>query len=723
MRRRPLCVVLFLVIVWIVCINSQGGEDPPAYDGEERSFLCELEELADGGDFLSLLVSDVYDGKYKICNRMKLYAGEDVQLPRELHISNLLWIKANVYSFSKPGNPGQFNEFQYYKQQDISYKAYVKTIEVWDSGRDIVRDLMARLRGHCQQIVKDCCDPEEAGIVCAMLLGDKSGLSEETKKLYQENGIAHILAISGLHISLIGAGFFFLLRRYVMPMHMAAVTTVVFLLLYGTLTGFPVSTKRAVIMMICMLGARFTGKRYDLLSALSLSAIIQLLLHPLVLYQTGFLLSYGTVLGIALFVRRLQHIEWKKWLFADVWVGSLGIQMVTLPILLWSYYEISLYSVAVNIILLPLLGGILLSSAAGIGMGCWQLLFGKFCFGFVHYCLAFFDLICHIFSQFPFHTMILGAPQSWQVLLYYAVLVTWCLFWKQFSAKWHVVILMLPLVIICIPVHRVSGLELVNLDVGQGDCTCIRTEQETMLIDGGSLDVAEVGKYRIVPFLKSQGVSHLAYIFLTHSDADHTNGVEEILKDADHMGLEIGKLVLPEIQKPDERYQELVQLCERAGVTIVFMGKGDRISVGRLELTCLHPYASYDWQSENDYSLTLQLQYGEFSGLLTGDLEERGEKELEGLTHASYLKAGHHGSKGSSGEEFLEKVSPDIAVFSAGKKNRYGHPSPEAIERIQAVGGRTYCTIDSGAVILQTDGREVRVREWKNGKHHFYPKY
>lgn len=198
MRRRPLCVVLFLVIVWIVCINSQRGEDPPVYDGEERSFLCELEELAEGEDFLSLLVSDVHDGKHKICNRMKLYVSEDAQLPRELHIGNLLRIKANVYSFSKPGNPGQFNEFQYYKQQDISYKAYLKRIEVWDSGRDIVRDLMARLRAHCQQIVKDCCDPEEAGIVCAMLLGDKSGLSEETKKLYQENGIAHILAISGV---------------------------------------------------------------------------------------------------------------------------------------------------------------------------------------------------------------------------------------------------------------------------------------------------------------------------------------------------------------------------------------------------------------------------------------------------------------------------------------------------------------------------------------------
>lgn len=706
-------MALLLLLVLIVCIDSRGEEEPPVYDGEEQIFLCELEEMEEREDSVTMLVCDVQAGKNKFCHRMKLYAGEDAQILSELHIGNLLQVEASVYSFSKPGNPGQFNEYSYYKQQDISYKAFVKKVEVRDPGRHIVRDFLYQLRVRCQQVLQACCDSEDAGMVSAMLLGDKGDLSEETKKLYQENGIAHILAISGLHISLIGAGLFYLLRRYVMPMHMAAVTTVLFLMLYGTLTGFSVSTKRAVIMMVCMLGARFAGKHYDLLSALALSAMIQLLLHPLVLYQTGFLLSYGTVLGIALFVQRLQHVEWEKWLFSDVWVGSLGIQLVTLPILISSYYEVPLYSVAANIILLPLLGGILLSSAAGIGIGCWQLLFGKFCFGFVHYCLTFIDLVCHVFSSFPFHTIVLGAPESWQIALYYAVLVAWCWIWDRFSVKWHAVILVVPLVVICLPVHRVSGLEIINLDVGQGDCTCIRTKQGTMLIDGGSSDVSEVGKYRIVPYLKSQGISRIDYIFLTHSDADHTNGIEEIGKDTDSMGLEIGKLVLPDIEKQDEHYQELKKLCERSGIATIFMKKGDRITLGELEISCLHPYAAYDWQSENDYSLTLKLQYGGFSGLLTGDLEESGEKELEGLTHVDYLKVGHHGSKGSSGEEFLEKVSPDIAVLSAGRKNRYGHPSSEVLKRLEAVGGKTYCTIEGGAIMVETDGREIRVREWK----------
>lgn len=713
MGKRPLCVALLFLVIGIVIVHSKWEDRLPVYEGEMLTLYCELEEFTGESDSITLLVRDIQCSQKHLCHRMKIYAGGDTRMSEELHIGNLLQVEASVISFSKPGNPGQFNEYQYNTEQGISYKGFASEILVLDARRDNLRDGLHQLQSYFRHIVDRCCDAKTAGIVAAMVLGDKGGLSEDTQKLYQQNGIAHILAISGLHISLIGAGLFYLLRRYVMPMHMAVITTVVFLMLYGTLTGFSVSTKRAVIMMMCMLGARFVGKHYDLLSALALSAIIQLMLHPFILYQTGFQLSYGTVLGIALFVRRLQKIELNKYFFSHVWLGSLGIQMVTFPIILSSYYEIPLYSVAANVILLPLLGGILLASIAGIGIGCWKLLLGKFCFGFVHYCLAFFDAVCHVLNHIPFHNIILGAPERWQIVLYYAALIAWCLFEERFPSKRNFVILIFSLVIICLPVHRVSGLKITNLDVGQGDCTCIRTEQEAMLIDGGSSDVSEVGKYRIVPYLKSQGISQLDYIFLTHSDEDHTNGIVEILKDTDYMGLEIGKLVLPDIEKQDESYQELKKLCERAGIATILMKKGDRITMGDLEISCLHPYFSYDWQSENDYSLTLQLQYKKFSGLLTGDLEDRGEKELEALTHVDYLKVAHHGSKGSSGKEFLQKISPDISVLSAGKNNRYGHPSFEVIERLAKVGSRSYCTIESGAVTVQTDGEKIQVETWR----------
>lgn len=714
MRKRPLCVALLFLVVGIVIVHSKWEEKLPVYEGEKLTLHCELEELTGELDSITLLVRDVQCNQNRLCHRMKLYAGQDTRMPEDLHIGNLLQVEASVSSFSKPGNPGQFNEYQYNTEQGISYKGFATEITVLDSRRDKLRDGLHQLQSHFRRIIEHCCDAKTAGIVVAMVLGDKSGLSEDTKKLYQQNGIAHVLAISGLHISLIGAGLFFLLRRYVMPMQAAVIVTLVLLVVYGILTGFSVSTQRAVTMMGCLLFARLVGRRYDPLSALAFSAIIQLLVHPFVLFETDFLLSYGTVTGIVLFVKSFQELDIGSNIVGQAFLGSLGIQLVTLPVLFFSYYEISLYSVIANMLLLPLMGGILMASIGGIGLGSIYLMAGKFCFGFVHYCFLFFDFVCIVLSQLPGSHIISGRPYLAQILLYYIGIFLFCIFQKKVSNRRNLLLLFLSLIVLFLPVHRVTGVQITNLDVGQGDCTCIRTEDGTVLVDGGSSDVKEVGKYRIIPFLKSQGISRLTYLFITHSDGDHISGIQEVLKDAGHMGIDIGKVILPEIEKKDEAYYELLRLCKTSGVSVSYMGRGDRISFGDVEISCLHPYASYDWETENNYSLVLRLQYRRFVGLFTGDLECAGEEKLRGkVDHADYLKVGHHGSKGASSKTFLQEVSPTIAVLSAGKKNRYGHPSPEVRKRLADVGARAYSTIEGGAVTVETDGYEMDVGCYK----------
>lgn len=708
-------MALLLLTVGILLVHSRWESHLLFYDGEKLTLICELESIAGKKSSFTILVRDVHSGRKKLCHRMKLYTSEDTKMPDELHIGNLLQVEASVSSFSKPGNPGQFDEYQYNIERGISYKAFVSAITIQDPGMDRVKDGLYRLRCHFRQVIDECCQPETAGIAAAMILGDQSELSEETKKLYQENGIAHILAISGLHISLIGAGFFFFLRRFIMPMQAAAAITLVLLFLYGILTGFSISTQRAVIMMSCMLLARLVGRPYDALSALSLSAICQLCVHPFTLFQTGFLLSYGTVLGILLFVKPFQELGEGKALFPEALWGSLGIQLVTLPILLFSYYEISVYSVIANFLLLPLMGGILSASVGGIVLGSIRRILGKFCFGFVHYSLSLFDMVCRILGSMPCHILVLGKPFLWQIILYYIGILLFCVLQERFSGLWSCLILLVSLGILCFPVHRISGIEITNLDVGQGDCICIRSEMGTVLVDGGSSDVKKAAKYRIVPYLKSQGISSLDYLFITHSDSDHTNGIQEILEDARFMGIHIETVVLPELEKKEEAYEKLVSLCKEAGVSVAWMEKGDQIVWGEVVLSCLHPYASYEWQTENNYSLVLHLQYRQFTGLLTGDLEADGERELQGqIGHVTYLKVGHHGSKGASSETFLQGVTPDLAVLSAGRKNRYGHPSPEVISRLHKVGARTYCTIDEGAVTVKTDGFATEVRCYKH---------
>ena len=714
LSKRPLCVALIVWIALILLFRGYWQQKPRERDGDNLTMLCQVEEITGMDDTTSLVVKDVYEDDTLICKKMKLYQGNNKSVFSQVRIGQIIRIQGSVYSFREPGNPGQFNEFDYYQQQGIDYKAFIDHVSIIDQSYHHLQDFLRQLRLRLCQGLYRCCSERDAGTLAAMTLGEKGAVDEEVKRLYQENGIAHVLAISGLHISLIGMGIFFFLRKYIMPMHMAAIVSVGLLISYGILTGFPISTARAVIMMTCLLGARFVGRNYDAYCALALSAWIQLLIRPLSLFQTGFLLSYGTVLGILVFVREFEKIWRDKTAWAAL-SAALGVQLITMPVILSTYYELPLYSLVANLMLLPFLGVLLGAAIFGECVALWSVSVGRFSLGIVHYILVVYESMCRFLESLPHHQIILGCPSHWQILTYYGMLGGWLL-WRYLRPEGrHMFLLISAVGVLCLlPQRGPEGLEITNLDVGQGDCTCIRMGEMTLLIDGGSSDVDEVGKYRISKFLKYKGVRHIDTLFITHSDSDHTNGLLEIITDKGHMGFTIGRVVLPYIQKRDENYQKLIEQCKRGGVSVVSMEREESLHFGDLQIRCLHPYYEYNWNSENDYSLVLEMQYGSFRGLFTGDLEESGEEEIAPLLQSvDYLKVGHHGSKGSSSKDFLAKLSPRIAVYSAGQGNRYGHPSVETRERMAETGAREFCTIEDGAVCVTTDGSKVAVSTYQ----------
>ncbi len=717
MNKRPLCVVLgtviFLILVFRGTLEKDDGEN---YQGEQKTIQCQAEEISGQGEFISLVVCDVMEEGVPLCSRIKLYAESGEGILKDIKIGNILSVTGKIYSFSHPGNPGQFDEYRYYHDQGISYRFFAQSVTIENDACEKTEQWLCDIRTSLYNSIMTCLPSDEAGVVAAMVLGEKCALSEEIQTLYQENGIAHILAISGLHLSFIGSGLFFLLRRYVMPMRPAALTTGVLLLLYGELTGFSISAQRAVWMMLCFLAARFLGRRYDLYCALALSALIQLLVHPTVLFQAGFLLSYGTVFGIAVFVQDFQQTDRDQPGIWQVFLGSLGIQIVTMPVILYYYFEINPYSVLLNVVVLPLVSVLLFMSVAGSLAVAFSLAAGRFLYGTVHYILLFYHYLGNIILELPVASYIVGRPAIWQMLLYYLLLGIWILLshyrTEDAPVRGGILVAAVFLLVFQIPVK--GQLQITNLDVGQGDCVCIRLADKTILIDGGSSDVKKIGKYRISRYLKYYGIQRLDYVFITHSDHDHTSGIIELVQAHNNMGFDIGSVVLPGIGKTDENYQELEQLCQDNGVTVNKMKKGDQIQIGQLYIRCLHPFQEYDWHTENDYSLVLKLQYGNFDGLFVGDLEKEGEQEIIGqIADVDYLKVGHHGSAGSSGEDFLAALKPEIAVISAGEGNRYGHPAPAALERLRNMGADIYSTIERGAVTTVTDGEKITVSTYK----------
>lgn len=715
MIKRPLCVALVLWII-IILLGYGQKEEPEKRKGDSVLVTCQVSDIAENKNSFVLYGRDIYERKTKIASGVILYFNKEKSDYSKIRVGNVIQVHCSLYSFSKPGNPGQFNESGYYKRQGIDYKGFADSVTILDSGYQYLQENLRILRKKLYRIICLYADQKDAGIVGAMLLGEKADLAEEVKQLYRENGIAHILAISGLHISLIGSGLFFVLRRFIMPMHVAAIVSATLLILYAIITGASISTIRAVIMMICMLAARFLGKHYDALNALAFSALVQLIPNPLTIFDTGFLLSYGTVFGILIFVKKFTEIIPNNPFWWKCIAGSFGIQFVTLPILLFSYYEISLYSVLANAIVLPLVSIVLTGSIVSIGVTFFSVFLGRFSFGIVHYILLFYSGVGNFFNSLPYHQIVVGAPASWQILLYYGILIVWLVFSTR--KKNHVryaILLPIALVVLCaIPVHSVEELQVTSLDVGQGDCTSIRTKSYTIMIDGGSSDVSEVAKYRIVPFLKYNGISSIDCWFLTHCDSDHISGVLEILEDEKHMGITVKNIVLPRIQKMDENYKKMIEECKRTGIQVCYMEKGNQYGVEGLQIRCLHPDYQYDWENENDYSLVLEADYKGFCGLFTGDLEEEGERAItNNCRFVTYLKVAHHGSKNSTKESFLTKTRPQIALISCGKENRYGHPHNETLERLQKTGTKVYRTDQDGAVELSVE----------NGKHITVEKY
>ena len=308
--------------------------------------------------------------------------------------------------------------------------------------------------------------------------------------------------------------------------------------------------------------------------------------------------------------------------------------------------------------------------------------------------------------------MFFGKPNWWEVFIYYVILLSFVFTVKKFGKKkeiikFRVVGLLLMTVMTAIFVKFPNGKLLITmLDVGQGDCIFLKGPRgHTYLVDGGSSDVNQLAKYRIEPFLKSQGVGVLDFVFVSHGDSDHYSGIEEMLE-RQTTGIKIKQLVLPVNYRQDGALIELAKLAMQQNVGVVVIKEDQKLTEGDLEIRCIQPSEQNSW-SGNEGSMVLDVTFGKFDMLLTGDVEKEGEERLiTNLPEKNYdiLKVAHHGSKYSTSKKFLKTIRPRIAWISAGKQNSYGHPHEETLNRLAEFRCRIFETWKYGAIMVETDG-------------------
>lgn len=658
------------------------------------------------------------EGKPYRCENVIVYCSDS----KNYLIGNQITVYGEIQKFSEATNPGQFNEKMYYMIENIDYKIRADEIIILDHSYSKYHDVLNQIKHKLMQVYEKLLPKKESGALIAMLLGEKYLLEEELQQLYQENGISHILAISGLHISLIGLFVYKILKKIKIPNEPSTILSILFIYSYGILTNFSISTNRSVVMMIIMLLSAIFGKTYDMLSSISLSALLILLKNPLQIFSAGFLLSFGAVLGIAVILPCIYKLfPSKNPVISSFYVSAIA-GIITMPMVLYFFYQIPVYSILVNILVLPLTSALMLTAILAGVVGVIFLPAGIFLIGGADYILRFYEWVCKLGSNLPGNLVTLGKPDWLRILCYVFLLTAFVWSVKRYQKKYLILLLFLSILPFFLPQKNV-GLEITVLDVGQGEAIFLKTGSgTTYLIDGGSSNINKVGTNRIQPFLLSIGVDTLDYAFISHSDNDHTSGLEELMTGDK---IKIKNLILPKTSLRDENYHKLEALAKDRDIKVSFITRGDTILDGDIKMTCLHPSPDFPAQTSNSYSTVLSVSFKEFDMLFTGDLEEEGEKlvtqflkeqktasEFHVAADYDILKVAHHGSKNSTFDEFLKLIRPEISLISCGRDNRYGHPHEELLERLDDIKSEVAITYERGAINIKTDGKRTVVEEY-----------
>mgnify|MGYP000920639232 CR=1 FL=1 len=697
-------------------------------------------------------------------------------------------VKGHFLELSPATNEGEFSLPSYYKGEGISGVFQAKTIElVRGESSPFAKELFTLKQSLGNRI--DALFPEEtAGFLKSLFLGERSGITLSEKSLYQSAGISHILAISGLHLSLLGGFFYRLLRKIKLSSLLSSLITSFFLFSYFLFTGSSHSAFRALFMLFLHFAAIQLGKGKDLLSQLSFALLFLLWLNPLSLYSIGMQCSFFTLFVFFLLEERPGKAVRKKkekalskickkhalgfskhpslLLKLPAYLsklipcllstlphrlqGSFLFYLALLPLFSLTQFSFPLYAPLLNLLLLPLLPFFFLLGAVSIFLSYLPeqdfLLLRLLSFS-SRFLLNLLFKIFHLFMEkslaLPFSQISLGKMQALSVMFYFLFLYLLFFFPKAKSLSLLLslgFLLSLPLYLPKPP----KDLEIAALDVGQGDGFVLRKGNLVFTIDNGSTSKNLFPEQIFFPYCKAKRIQHIDYALLTHCDRDHISGIQALLEK--NPSISLSHLILPASALQDHRYDLLKRLAYNHGADVSYWQRGDELVFSeqgiclsakktawvenpstskkrdpdtkshQLHIRCFYPNDSTYIEEANAHSIGCLLEYGHFRMLFTGDLPKESEeallencRETEASPIVDVLKLAHHGSKTSSCPSFLSETQAKFALFSYGKKNRYGHPHKNTVESCQKYRLFPLETAKLGEILIKTNGEQFEI--------------
>ena len=742
-------VIFFTLIMGFMLMSNEITTRNHIYDLKENTVIVQgkiykIENTAFGTN-IYLKGVEVENGEKSVSVKRIFVNTEKIP---NVKIGNIIKVRGKLRQFEEAANKGNFDSKKYYLSLGFYGKIEAGTIEVINSDYSGIRQGLYEMRMEIIERMEKLCSDNKGifsiinnknGIIGAIILGDKTDLDSDIKELYSVSGIAHILAISGLHISFIGMAIYRLLRRRFRFLFSAAVSIPV-VLSFGIMSGFGISTIRAIIMFILKIIGEVLGRKYDAITAISLAGLVLLVQNPFVVCNSGFQMSFGAIIAIVLILPIVEEILNTDNKIIKVLSANFTISLVMNPILAWNYYELPTFSFLLNIVVVPLMSVVIVSSIVGIFCSCIMFGFGKVVIFPGCGILELYTFLCNIINKSSVASIVVGQPKVTIIIVYYAILLVVLFGLKNIRTKYtraekerNIIKKETGLVLekkakkerrikgqnVKLRLACIAGFLLLNcliyyipnpgfyitfINVGQGDGILIHGDNGTkVMVDGGSTSEKQVAKNCIVPYLKAEGIGTIDYSIITHTDKDHISGILEILENNNSNRIRIKNLVMPDINMKDDTYNELIEKAKLKKINVLYIKKGDTLSLGKTKIKCIYPETTTTASDKNDYCTVLSVKNKTSKILLTGDISKEIEEKIKDDIEENYtvLKVAHHGSNYSSSEKFLKKVNPKYSIISVGKNNSYGHPGNETMERLRKQGGVIYRTDEKGGITIR----------------------
>lgn len=683
------CMGISVGIFWFVRYDNHVLDPLRELDGVSRESVIRCTDFAEVTDY-GIRVA----GRTEIGGRsyavLAYLNGEDAVEPGT--------VLSGAFRFQVTA-PGGQKASSYYQSEGIYLLAYQKDELTVTRDNNSWQDLPAVLRKKVTEILDVSLPSDTSAFAKALMLGNSGDLDYETLTAFSVSGIRHIVAVSGLHVSVLFGllGFLTLRKRF-----LSALVAMPALFLFAAVTGFTPSVSRACIMSALVILASLVNREYDGPTSLSLAGLILLLRNPLVITSVSYQLSFCSVAGIFAFAPGIR--KWLRTILERKKAGrfyrnlvnglslsvsvTLGATAATLPLCAMYFGVISIVAVVTNLLVLWAVSIIFYGLMAVCLLGCFWASAGAAVGGLISILIRYVLTIAKLAADFPLAAVYTRSTYIVLWLIYVYILLILFLLSDQRKPQLLcccVTLSLCTLLLLSWAEPMVDDVRFTVLDVGQGQSLLLQTEEKTFLVDcGGSSDTGAADA--AAEALLSQGISQLDGLILTHYDRDHSGGAENLLTRID-----TGLLVLPPV------YTDLRLDADE----VLYAYEDLTLTVGDAEI---HIYSSGITEDSNENSLCILFDTQECDILITGDRDGFGERMLlrgRNIPDVDVLVAGHHGSRQSVCEELLAAVQPEIVCISVGADNSFGHPAPEVLQRLEQFGCRVYRTDLHGDIVIR----------------------